>query len=303
MQLDLFRKLYMLVALFCIVSALYYLTGRGSLIPDWSRQIQDVAPVTTTPIPPTQSPTPCIPTAYNYKGADQEDPKLIEYIRRELLVSPSVHPYKLAHPEREHFSQYNQSKIANAMLKGMKGGFFVEVGALDGETDSNSIFFERQLGWRGLLIEARPSVFDVLKTKNRNAYLIRVALSINTYASDVTFRNDIGLGSRLADKGITVKGMPFFSILRALDVKIIDFLSLDIESFEVKMLKTVPWDKLKIRLMCIEVNIIPEGRDYITNFLQGKGYKFLGFGYHKIDAWYALPELLTTDVKPLDFSP
>ena len=33
-------------------------------------------------------------------------------------------------------------------------GFFLESGALDGETRSNTLFFERFRGWRGLLIEA-----------------------------------------------------------------------------------------------------------------------------------------------------
>lgn len=41
-------------------------------------------------------------------------------------------------------------------------GSFVELGALDGVTGSNTIIFERCLGWRGLLIEANPSNFNKL---------------------------------------------------------------------------------------------------------------------------------------------
>ncbi|XP_064119011.1 uncharacterized protein LOC135224020 [Macrobrachium nipponense] len=271
-------------------------------ITDWNRQVKDLAPVNTTPRPPTTavvpSPTPCTPTPYDFKGADQEDPKLIEYIQRELLIPPSVQPYKLGRPDLDHLSQFNQSKIANEMLKGMKGGFFIEVGAADGESLSNSIFFERQLGWRGLLIEASPGYFEALKNKNRNAYIIHAALSVNNYASEVTFQANLGYGSKLGNTGVKVKGIPLFSILRALDVKIVDFMSLDIESFEVKVLKTVPWDKIKFRLMCIEVAHIPEGKEFLTKFLQEKGYKFLGYGYLDIDAWYALPELLNTNVNP-----
>ncbi|XP_064119010.1 uncharacterized protein LOC135224018 [Macrobrachium nipponense] len=183
---------------------------------------------------------------------------------------------------------YNIESIA-------KGGFFVEVGAADGESLSNSIFFERQLGWRGLLIEATPGYFEALKNKKRNAYIIHAALSVNNYASEVTFQANLGYGSKLDNTGVKVKGIPLSSILRALDVKIVDFMSLDIEFFEVKVLKTVPWDKIKFRLMCIEVAHIPEGKE----FLQEKGYKFLGYGYLDIDAWYALPELLSTNVNPL----
>ncbi|XP_066966401.1 protein Star-like [Macrobrachium rosenbergii] len=299
---NVFREKIMFVAMLVMVSALSYLTGKRQLGPEWKRQVKNLPSVSTTPRPPTQaavpSPPPCTPTPYHFEGADQEDPKLIEYIRRELLIPPAVQPYKLGRPDLDHLSQFNQSEIANEMLKGMKDGFFVEVGAADGESLSNSIFFERQLGWRGLLIEATPAYFDALKKKNRNAYIIHAALSVTNYASEVTFQANLGYGSKLGNQGVKVKGIPLFSILRALDVKIVDFLSLDIESFEVKVLNTVPWGKIKFRLMCIEVAHIPEGKDFLTKFLQEKGYKFLGYGYLDIDAWYALPELLNTSVKP-----
>ncbi|XP_066965704.1 protein Star-like [Macrobrachium rosenbergii] len=232
------------------------------------------------------------------KGADQEDPKLLEYIRRELLVPPSVHPYNLANPGAVHFSQFNQSRIASAMFNGMRDGFFVEVGAVDGESLSNSMFFERELGWSGLLIEASPSYFKTLQKKNRKAYSIHAALAVTTFASEVTFNADLGYGNKLGSHGVTVKGIPFFSILRALDVEVVDFLSLDIESFEVKVLKTILWDKVKFRLMYIEINHIPEGKEFLTEFLQEKGYKFLGYGHNEVDACYSLPELLETHLKP-----
>ncbi len=37
-----------------------------------------------------------------------------------------------------------------------KNGFFIEVGALDGETRSNTLILERKFGWNGVLIEADP---------------------------------------------------------------------------------------------------------------------------------------------------
>ena len=37
-----------------------------------------------------------------------------------------------------------------------ENGLFIECGALDGETRSNSLFLEMQNDWRGILIEADP---------------------------------------------------------------------------------------------------------------------------------------------------
>ena len=36
-------------------------------------------------------------------------------------------------------------------------GFFIEAGANDGVTQSNTLFFERHRGWRGLLVEPIPA--------------------------------------------------------------------------------------------------------------------------------------------------
>ena len=48
-----------------------------------------------------------------------------------------------------------------------KDRFFVEAGAHDGESLSNSLFFEVKLGWNGLLVEPNPFSFQALLTKNR----------------------------------------------------------------------------------------------------------------------------------------
>ena len=47
------------------------------------------------------------------------------------------------------------------------GGFFIEAGAFDGETISNTLHFELNRGWTGLLVEPDPVAFKVLKSKNR----------------------------------------------------------------------------------------------------------------------------------------
>ena len=49
-----------------------------------------------------------------------------------------------------------QAKIISELFKDQKDGFFIEAGAYDGETLSNSLFFELKLGWKGLLVEPNP---------------------------------------------------------------------------------------------------------------------------------------------------
>ncbi|KAK7005376.1 hypothetical protein SK128_013969, partial [Halocaridina rubra] len=69
-----------------------------------------------------------------------------------------------------------------------KDGFFIEAGAVDGEHFSNSLYFEKYLGWRGLLVEPFPGAFQKLLTKNRKAYSINAALATSPETSVVSFK-------------------------------------------------------------------------------------------------------------------
>ena len=82
------------------------------------------------------------------------------------------------------------SKILN-----YRDGFFVELGAHDGETQSNTKFFELFKNWKGILIEPNPMCFEKL-LKNRNA------LGYNFAAVGDDFRKDhvhlIDLGAKVS---------------------------------------------------------------------------------------------------------
>lgn len=67
-----------------------------------------------------------------------------------------------------------------------RNGFFIECGAYDGETRSNTLNLERYYGWTGILIEADPINFAKMSLKNRNAYLSPTCLSITRYPTIVS---------------------------------------------------------------------------------------------------------------------
>ena len=64
-------------------------------------------------------------------------------------------------------AQYNQPKEVDHILKGAREKFFVEAGAFDGEVYSNSLFFEVERNWTGLLVEPNPEPFKRLQQKGR----------------------------------------------------------------------------------------------------------------------------------------
>ena len=66
-----------------------------------------------------------------------------------------------------------------------ENGFYVECGAYNGETFSNSLFFEKYRNWSGVLIEPHPDSYKVLRSKHRKAFSINACLSRNSSAAKV----------------------------------------------------------------------------------------------------------------------
>src|SRR4030095_6950761 len=65
-------------------------------------------------------------------------------------------------------SQVGQDRfLLENFFRGKRGGVFVDIGAYDGETFSNSLFFERTMGWTGLCVEPLPSAFQKLKATRK----------------------------------------------------------------------------------------------------------------------------------------
>ena len=54
-----------------------------------------------------------------------------------------------------------------------------EAGGYDGEKFSNTLYFEREHGWSGLLVEADPKNFALLSGKHRKAWSAEACLSLN----------------------------------------------------------------------------------------------------------------------------
>ena len=74
------------------------------------------------------------------------------------------------------YSQSGEDAALDYMFRGARNGTFLEMGALDGRHASNSHFFERELGWVGVLIEPSPSPFSKLKRNRPGNVLINAAV-------------------------------------------------------------------------------------------------------------------------------
>lgn len=88
------------------------------------------------------------------------------------------------------FSDYGWpelDRIIKTLFDHKSDGFFVEAGALDGEYLSNTLYLEREKGWKGLLVEPDEEMFRLLRKKNRKIWSIHSCLATKPYPMKVQY--------------------------------------------------------------------------------------------------------------------
>ncbi len=195
-------------------------------------------------------------------------------------------------------SQYEQDKWLNEnVFHNKKHGLFVDIGAHDGKTINNTIFFEKELSWDGLCIEPIPQVYTQLK-KNRSADTIegcawiknteKIFNVIEGYSEMLSgFEDsyDEEHRKRIASEVKTMKQKVHKIPVKCYDIndllgdlkkkypnKPIDLISIDTEGSEEEILRHIDYKQFDIRSIVMENNY--EHQD-IRNFLKSKGYEFV----------------------------
>ena len=98
--------------------------------------------------------------------ADLTDEQINKFFHENWFLRPSTLPYNLLgqSTNRKYFSQEHQDEWVDKYLKQKTNGIFLEVGAVDGVSLSNTLFFERERNWTGILIEPNNNFYNRLDT-------------------------------------------------------------------------------------------------------------------------------------------
>ncbi|CAL4149210.1 unnamed protein product, partial [Meganyctiphanes norvegica] len=243
---------------------------------------------------------------------ETSDPILVHYVKKTFLVSPSNLPYNLVEeregqdPTAHKYLKYKccswtfQKLVLKQLFDGKPPGFFVEAGALDGEYLSNTLYLERALGWTGLLVEPSKDMFTLLSHKGRKAWTAHVCLATHPYPYQTTLLKVSKVGAGMNFHGIStligtkdvdhrmesglpvfepVQCLPLMTLLLAVGVTKVDFISLDVEDAEGGVLEHFPWDEIEVDLWIIEHRGSNEHWDQATVFDKDFVERFASRGY------------------------
>lgn len=189
----------------------------------------------------------------------------------------------------DYKGQIGQDIIAYICLKNKKNGFYIDIGAYDGITLSNTYIFEK-LGWNGFCVEANPKTFEKLQN-NRKCDCYNYALCSKELGKSKFFTSSIDVldvlevhnsdshrdriikSSNNNTNVIEIETTTFEKIMNNYkDVQHIDFMSLDIEGGEFDVLSSIDFNKYSFSLITVEYN---DKYNEIKEFMLSKGYKIL----------------------------
>lgn len=187
------------------------------------------------------------------------------------------------------FSQYGEDQIIDRLLGYKKSGFYVDVGANHPDRFSNTKRFYLR-GWNGINVEPNPISFKKFVKRTRDINLnigigggSNQLLDFYCFDADTlsTFSDNskdeyIGHGYKLVDT-IKVKVESLENIINVhANGKQVDFISIDVEGFEMEVLRSNDWNTNKPALIILESNGSSANPNIVhdhIDFLKPLGYK------------------------------
>lgn len=166
-------------------------------------------------------------------------------------------------------------------------GIFIEVGANNGYSQSNTYYLERFKGWKGILVEPIPELYEECVKERRNSRVFNYALVANDYRKEYIEIHSASLMSvvngilnnenehltkaaeferDLKVKLLKIPARTLTSIIEECNIDKIDFLSLDVEGYELEVLKGLDFDQFAPSFILAEAN----NRNELDDFLRSK---------------------------------
>jgi FkbM family methyltransferase len=169
-----------------------------------------------------------------------------------------------------------------------RNGSFIECGGNDGLTQSNTYWFERFRGWRGIMIEAAPELAAACRRNRPRATVINAAMVASSDIKSVKMASAnlmgyvhgsfLSLDDELVHRANAIKAQrldalheievparTLASVLDDLQVPETDFFSLDVEGYEVDVLQGMDIARNRPRYILVETKRINDVLDTLEH--------------------------------------
>ncbi|MDQ6679906.1 MAG: FkbM family methyltransferase [Pseudomonadota bacterium] len=202
-------------------------------------------------------------------------------------------------------AQLRQDLFVLSQLKFKENGYFVEFGATNGVSDSNTHLLEKEFGWTGILAEPARCWQEALR-RNRSGHVetrcvwsasdqtltfnevdVAALSTIDTYSSQDMHREARTNGNTYEVQTISLQDL----LEKYAAPSEIDYLSVDTEGSEFEILSNFDFDRYRFKVISCEHNFTPM-RGKLHALLTSKGYVRTLQQVSSVDDWYVREDLI-----------
>lgn len=194
----------------------------------------------------------------------------------------------------KHYSQFNQDFIVmENFFKGKQNGVYCDIGANDPIHLNNTKLFEDS-GWKGLAFEPIPYLATIWEQKRTAKFFPYAASDLNGKLIFSIVENTTGWEDMLSrvshnkasdnKNEIEVCSVRLSEVFEQENIEHIDYMSIDVEGFELNVLKGIDFSKVHVNVLTIENNTsatnsrreVLFGNDQVRKFMSKNGFNFWG---------------------------
>jgi FkbM family methyltransferase len=189
-------------------------------------------------------------------------------------------------PVRIAQGQLNQPVVIDHLLRGLRQGFFLDIGANHPKFNSNTFFFEMERGYRGIALDPLEQYRDEWQRTRPGTIFMNVAAGAE--AGKVTFyqhANNDGWEDQLSFTSLSGDADRFGLVAREVAVipmadleaipQNVAFASIDVEGAESAVLEGFR-GSLRPAVLIVENCFGPVGNRSLRKQVKGMGYRLVG---------------------------
>lgn len=192
------------------------------------------------------------------------------------------------------YSQNREDLVIDKLLKNVKRGFYIDIGAYDPYRFSNTYRFYKK-GWNGVNIE--PDSNNYLKFVKKRSRDINLNIGIGPKEGKFLFyRFFPDTLSTFSEKSVNKYKKEGFKLVNKVKIPVkkltyvfskycakreISFMSIDVEGNEIEILKSNNWGRYRPKIICAESYVSSSENKYVKErsklekFMESKNYKLV----------------------------
>ena len=215
---------------------------------------------------------------------------MLKKVLRKLHIIHNIYIKHKFFIKKKSYAMDNEDTAVLDYFKDKKNGFYVDVGCYHPIHRNNTYLLNKE-NWNGINIDTSQFSIDLFNHLRPNDLNYNCAISNKNEIIKLFYQKELSqLSTTERDQAETVfqgnikeKEVQAFTldeILKRDKYKNskIDFLDIDVEGADLKVLEGLSFDKFKPELVCVEIHAIEIKKSDIYNFLINKNYELLWSG-------------------------